>query len=218
MTIVKICGITNLEDAIIATEAGADLLGFNFYPPSPRYVEPATAAEISASLRAHYGRQCPTLVGVFVNATQAELIGIMADAALDAAQLSGDETADYLEALALPAFKALRPIDVTSLEKPIADFKQIWPASPMLPSILVDAFHPNLYGGTGETASTEIALYLKAHVPKMMLAGGLTPHNITERIRRIEPWGVDVASGVEDGTPRRKSPEKVETFIRLAKG
>jgi len=82
----------------------------------------------------------------------------------------------------------------------------------------LDAYHPKLYGGTGEQASTELALLVKAKVPRMMLAGGLTPENVTERIAAIQPWGVDVASGVEDGTAGVKSAEKVNAFIKAAKG
>lgn len=217
MTIVKICGITTLEDAIIASEEGADLLGFNFYPKSPRYIEPIVASEISASLRARYGKHSPILVGVFVNATLTELETIMANVALDAAQLSGDESSDYMKALKVPAFKAIRPPTIIFVDKYITQFAGNWPVLSTLPSMLVDAFHPNLYGGTGETTSSEIALYLKAHIPRMMLAGGLTPTNIAERIAQIEPWGVDVASGVEGETIGRKSPQKVRAFIQSAK-
>ncbi len=111
MVTVKICGVTTLDDALLCAEAGADLLGINFYPPSPRYLRPAAALALITGLRARLGDACPLLMGVFVNASADELAAILSQTGLDAAQLSGDESAETLAALDGRGIKALRPRD-----------------------------------------------------------------------------------------------------------
>jgi phosphoribosylanthranilate isomerase len=215
---VKICGITRLEDAKMASTAGADLLGLNFYKKSPRYIAPDDAAKLCDSLRQDLGEKCPVLVGVFVNAAQGDISIITEKVGLDFAQLSGDETDEMLIELRGVGFKAIRPMNKAMALDDVAYFGKHMPTNEKAPSILLDAYHPKLYGGTGEQASVEVALAVKEKVTRLMLAGGLTPENVAERVAAIAPWGVDVASGVEDDTAGIKSAEKVQAFIKAAKG
>jgi len=216
MTRVKICGVTTLDDALRCAEAGADLLGLNFYPPSPRYLPPERAQRLTAGLRTVLGSACPVLVGVFVNADAATIRRILDEVGLDAAQLSGDEPPDTLAALDGRAYKALRPRDGVEAVENARTFAAYAPRDERLPVLLVDAYHPQLYGGTGEQASEEIARAITAVVPRLMLAGGLTPENVAARVRAIRPWGVDVASGVERA-PGVKDIERVRAFIAAVK-
>ncbi len=213
MTKVKICGIISPENALMVAQAGADLIGLNFYPKSPRYVEPAQARDIAMTLRDALGEDCPTLVGVFVNASTDDVRTIADKVKLDFAQLSGDEPTDTLQALKGFAFKAIRPLDESDALASTRQFADTFPVNNCAPSLLLDAFNPKLYGGTGETASESIALAVKGSVPRLMLAGGLRPENVAERARKIKPWAVDVASGVEDGRPGIKDESKVRGFI-----
>ncbi len=214
MTRVKICGIRSPENALMAARAGADLIGLNFYPESPRYVDVALARQIAGELRDAMGENRPTLVGVFVNAAVDEVRATAAQVGLDYAQLSGDESLSVMRALGGIAFKAIRPVDEAEAMASVELFADTSPKEDSAPSLLLDAFNPKLYGGTGETASEAIALAVKSAVPRLMLAGGLTPENVAERVRRIKPWAVDVASGVEDGTPGIKDEYKVRSFIK----
>ncbi|MEW6578589.1 MAG: phosphoribosylanthranilate isomerase [Chloroflexota bacterium] len=216
MTHVKICGVTSLDDALRCAEAGADLLGLNFYPSSPRYLPPERARQIVAGLRSLLGSTCPLLVGVFVNESAAAIARILDEVGLDAAQLSGDEPPETLAALDGRAFKALRPRDV---HEACASAQAVLPHAPgddRLPTLLVDAYHPLLYGGTGESASEEVARAVTEIAPRVMLAGGLTPENVAGRVRAIRPWGVDVASGVERA-PGVKDIGRVQAFIAAVK-
>jgi phosphoribosylanthranilate isomerase len=217
--IVKICGITTYEDALTAAESGADMLGFNFYKKSPRYLTPESAALICDRLRTERGDRCPLLIGLFVNELVAMISVITRQAGLDAAQLHGDESEALLKELRGIGFKAIRPQDKAQALDDAAYFKTTMPTNDRLPSLLLDAYHPKLYGGTGEQASTEVALAVKAVAPRLMLAGGLTPENIAGRIAAIQPWGVDVSSGVElPDQPGKKDAAKVKAFIAAAQG
>lgn len=215
MTRVKICGITTLDDALLAAAAGADLLGFNFYPPSPRYITPTACRTITADLRGRMGEACPVLVGVFVN--EPDITTIMTTAGLDMAQLHGDETVADLQALAGRAFKAIRPRQRNEAWSMAEAFEPHAPTDNRLPSLLVDAYHRDLYGGTGEQTSVSIALAAKDQVPRLMLAGGLTPDNVGDRIRAIRPWGVDVASGVEGEDKAHKDEGCIRAFMAAVK-
>lgn len=214
--IVKICGVTHVDDAMLAAERGADMIGLNFYPPSPRYLEPEQAAVISEHLREELGDSRPLLVGVFVNATYNQIDEIMNVAMLDFAQLSGDESDELLHELNGRGYKAIRPPNKALAVDDANYYRKEFIADERMPSLLLDAYHPKLYGGTGEQASVEVALAVKELVPRLMLAGGLTPENVGGRVAQIRPWGVDVASGVE-AEPGVKDPHKVETFIKAAK-
>ncbi|HSH02668.1 MAG TPA: phosphoribosylanthranilate isomerase [Anaerolineae bacterium] len=213
---VKICGITNIEDAVVAAEAGADYLGFIFYPPSPRAVGVEVAREIVVELRAR--EDCPQLVGVFVNESAEKMAEILDVCGLDWAQLSGEEPPACLFEPTSPlygrGYKALRP---SSAEEAEAEAEWFKPPQRQRPALLLDAYHPTLRGGTGETADWEVAARLARMVRGLMLAGGLTAENVAEAVARVRPWGVDVASGVE-ASKGRKDHEKVRAFVAAAKG
>ena len=212
---VKICGITNLEDALVATQAGADLLGFIFYEPSPRYVRPETVRDIVSRVKGQF-------VGVFVN-TPLETVGQILDfCRLDAAQLHGEESPEFVSQLQGRAFKAFQPRSMAEAETLIHTYYPLSPSSnpspshpPTLPAFLLDAYHPTLYGGTGHVADWTIATTLARHYP-LMLAGSLTPANVVTAIQAVNPWGVDVSSGVEK-EKGRKDHVKVREFIEAVK-
>ena len=203
---VKICGITNVDDAWGAIEAGADLLGFNFYARSPRYIVPAQAREIVTQLRA--SGPGPLLVGVFVNSPLEEVRAILEITQIDLAQLHGDEPVHVVEQLNGRGFKALRPTSEADAE---IDAEWFAPYGPNAPVLLIDAYRKDQYGGTGHTADWSIATKLAQQYP-ILLAGGLTPDNVTEAIRQVKPWGVDVASGVEVA-PGKKDVEKMKLLV-----
>lgn len=205
---VKICGLTSLDEALAATEAGADLLGFNFYPPSPRYVETQACREIVAGLRRCGCRAI--LVGVFVNAPPESVRRTLDDCQLDLAQLSGDEAEGDVRALDGRAFKAIRPRSLAAARDLAARY-----ARREAPALLVDAHHPDLFGGTGQTGDWPAAHALAADYP-LLLAGGLNPENVAQAIRTAGPWGVDVASGVES-SPGVKDIKKLRAFIQAAR-
>ena len=214
MVIVKICGVTTIEDALISAEA--DMLGLNFYKPSPRYIEPQKAREMTDKLRERLGDDCPVLVGVFVNESAENISSTMDIVGLDFAQLSGDERPEMLNELGSKAFKAIRPADMEAALRDVDVYGN--GTIHCAPTILVDAYHPNLYGGTGEQTNVDVALAIKSKTERMMLAGGLTPQNVGERVREIGPWGVDVASGVEvDGLPGIKDADKIKAFIDVVR-
>lgn len=205
---VKICGITSLEDGLVAMYAGADLLGFNFYPKSPRCVSLAVCAGITAELRR---RGCgASLVGVFVNPSQAEVERALRTCQLDLAQFSGDESPDLVKSIGGRAFKALRPSNASEAELALAAY----PRHNLAPAMLLDANRAGAYGGTGQTADWSLAKDLARRVP-LLLAGGLTPENVAAAVQQVQPWGVDVASGIES-TPGRKDPVRMIAFIRTA--
>jgi phosphoribosylanthranilate isomerase len=218
MTIVKICGVTRLEDALHAAAVGADMLGLNFFRKSPRYIPVDDAARLVQTMRAELGSAAPLVVGVFVNEVVANISSISTRVGLNFCQLSGDESADMLRELRGIAFKAIQPQHMAAALDDAGYFAPSMPVDERAPSLLLDAYHPDLRGGTGVTASHEIVLALKARVPRLMLAGGLTPDNVGQHVGAVQPWGVDVASGVEDGTPGHKDPRMVTTFIANAKG
>ena len=213
MVKVKICGITTLEDALMAARAGADLLGLNFFPKSPRYITPDAARDLCDGLRTELGANCPALVGLFVNEVVGNISITMEKVGLNFAQLSGDESVEMLRELRGIGFKSIRPRSAKEAVDDTSYFGQFALSDERIPSLLVDAYHPQLYGGTGEQASAEVALAVKDKTARLMLAGGLTPENVTARIAAIKPWAVDVASGVEGGTPGRKDAIKVQAFI-----
>ncbi len=212
MTKVKICGLTNLDDALTAIEAGADYLGFILYPPSKRGVSAKQVQCIVSHLRSL--PSCPTLVGVFVNEDVETVRETLAFCELDVAQLHGDESAETLQALRPTAYKAIRPQNLTEAER---DSERFAIDSQQLPSILIDAYHPKLYGGTGEVSDWEMARQLSQKRDlRLMLAGGLSAENVATAIQAVQPFAVDVASGVE-ASPGQKDPDKVRRFVAVAK-
>jgi len=214
---VKICGITTYEDALASVEHGADMLGLNFYRKSPRYLEPDAALALCDRLRDELGADCPVLIGVFANEAVGTISVITNKVGLDAAQLSGDESLDMLRELRGVGFKAIRPPNKVLALDDAMYYGSAMPTREHIPELLLDAHHPKLYGGTGEQASDEIAIAVREQVSRLMLAGGLKPENVGQRVQAVQPWGVDVASGVEDDQPGIKNVDKVRDFIQAAK-
>ena len=225
---IKICGITNVDDARVAIEAGADLLGFILYPKSPRYVAPVKIAEILKEIRdwrPETGAQrtgglqtldpsLPRMVGVFVNEPVERILAILDQTGLDYVQLHSEEPPDMLMRLAGRAFKALRP---TSADEALAQAALYAPLGPPGgPTLMVDAHDPNAYGGTGKTADWQAAAALARRHPDLLLAGGLTADNVAAAIEIVQPWGVDVSSGVEVA-PGKKDHRKVRAFVAAVK-
>ena len=210
---VKICGLKTYDEALQAVEAGADLLGFNFYPKSPRYLPPGECMRLVVRLQAAMPEreQSLKLVGVFVNASAVDVRAILGDCGLDLAQLSGDESPEYTASLGDKAFKALRPASAAQLEEAM----RVYPRRCGAPAWLIDAYRPGEYGGTGQTADWSVARQAAQKVP-LLLAGGLLPVSVADAIRQVRPWGVDVASGVEQ-SPGVKDPHKVTAFIRAVR-
>jgi phosphoribosylanthranilate isomerase len=202
MTKIKICGIKTVKDALAAMEAGADLIGFNFYPKSPRCIDVGICRDIMSVMRKH-GHV--TYVGVFVNASVEEIYATIETCGLSLAQLHGDETPEMLRALNGKAFKAFRgmPSDITGYERNDA------------PALLVDAAVKGVYGGTGVTADWSAAADLAKKYP-LLLAGGLTPENVADAVWQVKPWGVDVASGVES-EPGKKDASKIKAFVQAVR-
>ncbi len=215
-TRVKICGLTRIEDALLAAEAGADFLGLVFYPRSPRAVTRRQARTIVEAVRAAFGLRAPRFVGVFVNAPLEEVRRLMDEVGLDLVQLHGEEPPEMVQALWPRAYKALRPTDPEVALTQARAYTEGMKILPDRPLLLVDAHHRGMYGGTGRPAHEDAARILAQRYP-ILLAGGLTPENVAEKIRRIQPWGVDVSSGVED-RPGIKDPARVQAFIQAARG
>jgi phosphoribosylanthranilate isomerase len=207
MTITKICGLTNLDDALCAVDAGAQMLGFIFYAKSPRYVSPTTVRDIVLQTKA----RAPSIltVGVFVNEAPQAIRTTLDACGLDLAQLSGDESPETIVMLAGRAYKAVRSADAARAFLHVAT-----PAHSHMPDLLLDADHPTLYGGSGVRADESLAAHM-AQQCHLLLAGGLTPANVAEAIRAVRPWGVDVSSGVE-ASPGRKDHAKVRAFVQAA--
>jgi phosphoribosylanthranilate isomerase len=212
MTTIKICGITNIDDACIAVEAGADMLGLIFTPKSPRYVTTETAAFIVGAIRGAYGDRTPRFVGVFVDEPIDRVRGCLDAVGLDLAQLHGREPPAMVRHLAPRAFKAIRPSTRREAQAALERYRDTMPHDARVPELLVDAYHPIKLGGTGHTADPALAGWLARRV-RLLLAGGLTPDNVRAAVEQIRPWGVDVSSGVEQ-RPGTKDPARVKAFIQ----
>jgi phosphoribosylanthranilate isomerase len=202
MVRVKICGITTLDDALMAVAAGADALGFVFYDKSPRNISPVQAAAIIATLPPFV-----QTVGLFVNEETERINWTAAYCGLDLVQLHGDETPEDCLEVNHRVIKAFRMKSIVSIE-PLQSFQ--------VAGYLLDAWCPDSYGGTGLTFNWEMAAAARQY-GRIILAGGLTPENVVEAIRQVEPYAVDVSSGVESA-PGKKDREKVRRFIAMAKG
>ena len=202
---VKICGITRREDAELAVELGAWAIGLIFHEPSPRKADVQEAAAIGAEFR----RQAE-VAGVFVNRELGEVAEIAEACSLTMLQLHGDEGPVYCDEIrrrtGLKVMKAARVRDAASLQA-LGAFRNV-------DFHLVDAHHPDLFGGTGETFDWELLRGRRSKVP-LVLSGGLTPDNVHDAIVAVQPWAVDTASGTE-ASPGVKDPAKVQAFIRAA--
>jgi phosphoribosylanthranilate isomerase len=205
MTFVKICGITNLDDALAAVDAGADALGFNFYKPSPRYITPEAAREIIAELP-----QTILTIGVFVNEQSPQAAEDLARrASVTAIQLHGDESPDYCRNLT--SHRVIKALAAG------ADFDAEQARAYEVDAILLDTKDPELRGGTGRVFDWSIAKQVKRLVPKLFLAGGLSLQNIEQAIISVDPYGVDACSALEE-TPGKKDHVRVRSFIQTIRG
>jgi len=199
---VKICGITNSEDAEVAIQAGADALGFVFYDRSPRKVSLEAAAGIVRGLKPWVVR-----VGVFVNAPEDLVVRAIGECGLTLLQFHGDEPPEYCTQFGLMNMKAFRIRDRRSLD-PLKDYPtDAW---------LLDTYVPDLVGGTGHPFNWDLAVEAQRLGRPIFLAGGLTAENVGEAIRRVRPYAVDVSSGVE-AAPGKKDHDKVRAFVQAAK-
>ncbi len=202
---VKICGVTTAEDARYALENGADALGLNFVPGTPRCLDAGTAAALSAALPPFGAR-----VGIFVDEPPERVETIFREVGLDAVQLHGEETPEACRWLIDRGVRVIRALRVKGPET-IAEAAR-YPAC----TILLDAFVKGELGGTGKTFDWELARDLAARRP-VILSGGLRPENVAEAIHQVRPYGVDASSGVEGEVPGRKDFWRVRAFIENAR-
>ncbi len=200
-TRVKICGITSVEDALAATNAGADAIGLVFYEPSPRYVSIDQAAKIAKTVGPFV-----TTVALFVNADKKIIDSVLQQVPISLLQFHGDETAAFCEQFARPYIKALRMRDDIDVNKSISSYTGAT-------GILLDAYAPGVPGGTGETFDWQ-RIPKNTAVP-IVLAGGLTPKNIQTAVGQTAVYGVDVSGGVECA-PGIKDAIKIQEFIQRA--
>jgi len=212
MTYVKICGLTSLDDALFASESGADYLGFIFYAKSARAMTAETVAPIVKQLP-----RSQKTVGVFVDEHAVTIRVIRHQVKLTLVQLHGDEPIAMLSQVG-DCYKAIRPVDAEEGLMLMESYTQLQAADlkPNLPDILIDAYHPTLYGGTGQRLDRELALTLNQQDRRVILAGGLTPDNVGDVIRAVRPFAVDVSSGVEFA-PGKKDHGKVRAFIQAVR-
>jgi phosphoribosylanthranilate isomerase len=198
---IKICGITSLADAEAAVEAGADALGFMFYAPSPRYVSFATAAGIISRLPPFI-----TSVGVFVDAPAAFVQEAIAQTGINTLQFHGQETPAFAAQFHRKTIRAFRLRDRSSLDELTSHQASAW---------LLDSYVPGVLGGSGQTFNWDLAIAAKRLGGCVIQAGGLTPANVQDAVRQVQPYGLDVSSGVES-VPGRKDAAKMTRFITLA--
>ena len=203
MTKIKICGITNLEDAQLAVDLGADALGFIFYSKSPRSIKVRDAANICNQLPPFVAR-----VGVFVDELEYEIERALDECLLTALQFHGDESPGFCRKFAAESIKAIRMRDENSL-RTAAEYD--------VDALLLDTYTESERGGTGRTFDWSLAVRAKEIGPPLILSGGLTPANVQEAIRNVRPYAVDVSSGVER-EPGRKEPQKLRRFMEQVKG
>ena len=199
---IKICGVTNRDDALAAVDAGADALGFIFHEPSPRNLSRAAAANIIRELPPFVAR-----VGVFVDASEEFVRQTAAECGLDTLQFHGDEPPEFCRKFSLKIIKAFRVRNAESL-LPLPDYEtDAW---------LLDSFVPEKSGGTGATFNWDLAAEVKKLGRPLILAGGLTPENVAQAVRKVRPYAVDISSGVES-SPGCKDHSKVRQFVQAAK-
>lgn len=203
MVKVKICGITNLEDALEAVAHGADALGFVFFKKSPRYISPSKAKAIIKKLPPFI-----STVGVFVNENKKNIEKIADQTGINIIQLHGDERPQACRLLR-PVIKAFRVKSLECLE-PLSKYKD------KVSAFLLDTYTPEIFGGTGQIFNWDIAVEAK-QLGRIILAGGLTPENLEQAIRWVHPYAVDVSSGVEE-EKGKKDHWKMKLFIERAKG
>jgi phosphoribosylanthranilate isomerase len=213
MTLVKICGITNLDDARAAIAAGADMLGFNFHRPSPRFVEPQEARKIIEALSTAPIDHAITTIGVFVNeVTPGSVMRIVEEAGVGGVQLHGDESIEFCHDLKL-LLKDRFLIKVLRVTGAFAPSEvQHYQAD----AIMLDAFHGDLRGGTGQVIDWAIGRSARELVPRLFLAGGLSPENVTQAITQVNPYAVDACSSIES-SPGRKNSARMNAFVQAVR-
>ena len=205
MTKIKICGITNVEDARAAVAAGADMLGVNFYKPSPRYITPDAARDLINHLKS-LGSPVE-IVGVFVNETIDFVIDVAMVTGIDALQLHGDESASFCEELnTRDGFRVIKALRATERFSP--SDAQDYPVH----AVMLDAFHRTLRGGTGVRVDFNLARETRRVVPRLFLSGGLSPENVREAIDTVEPYAVDACSLLES-SPGKKDAGRMSAFV-----
>jgi len=204
MTKVKICGITNLEDALLSAKFGADALGFNFYPQSPRYIEAEKVREIVEQLPNDILK-----VGVFVNESLDKIVEIAATAKLDAIQLHGEETPAFVREV-----KAKTNLEIIKAFRVSDKFKPEEVLNYEVDAVLLDAYSPREHGGTGETFDWEIAKKVQEIFPKMYLAGGLSQDNIARAISDVRPFAIDACSCLENEKGKKDKVDLIN-FISI---
>jgi len=201
-TRVKICGVTNVADALAAAEAGADMIGLMFYEQSPRCITLQTAVEISRALPPFVLR-----VGVFVNPAEELVLRALGDCNLSLLQFHGDEPSEFCMQFGLMSMKALRVRDAESL-KALENFHT--------DAFLLDAYSKRGLGGTGEKFNWDLAVEAQKFGKPIFLAGGLTPENVADAVAKVRPFAVDVSGGVESA-PGKKDHAKVKAFIQAVR-
>jgi phosphoribosylanthranilate isomerase len=206
---IKFCGITNLEDACNAIEAGADMLGFNFYQKSPRFINPTVCARIIQGVRVHFRPDTvgTAMVGIFVNETLSTVNRIIKQCQLDLVQLSGNETPGYVQDIGDKAIKVIR----TNKNESFIHRAERYPLRQDPPFFVLDAAVNGAYGGTGKTIDWYQAAEIASIMP-VLLAGGLYPGNVRHAVELVQPWGVDVASGIEY-SPGKKDSDLMKNFV-----
>jgi phosphoribosylanthranilate isomerase len=210
---VKICGLTGVAEALACASAGADWVGLNFHPASPRWIAPALAAEIAAALPS----TC-TAVGLFVDRPAAEVAATAGRVGLRVVQLHGDEPPEDLVALGhLRVVRAFRLGDAVAVDRMAEYLRRASQLGRVPDAVLIDGYAAGLAGGTGRAIAWDVLDRLPPLPSRLILAGGLTPENVAERVARVRPWMVDVASGVES-SPGRKDLARVAAFVRAARG
>ncbi len=213
MTWVKICGITNLEDALVAVEAGADAVGFVFYEKSPRSVEPGRVREIVSQMPDRIEK-----VGVVVNETEDRICAIADDAGLTAVQMHGDDEDPHVADLVVKKRKLKILVGVPMRHPTPEGWAMMWTPE-NIHAFLADSGSSVKPGGTGEsfdwTSSVKTLSTIKT-LGNLVVAGGLTPENVGQAIAILQPWGVDVSSGVE-AKPGKKDPDKVRAFVKAVR-